>query len=142
VLVIGFGLLNDRFVSTVNLAVRASAPGGPAAAADATATAGRRSLEHANLGAVERRRHEQNIGQDWSILLILALGITYIILMGAIDLSVGSLLGLGEVVTAVLLSHIGYLAFVVATLVGLAAGLVNGLVHVRLQRPHGLRRGA
>ncbi len=96
VLVIAFGLLNDRFVSTVNL---------------------------------------RNLTQDWSMLVILALGITYIILMGAIDLSIGALLGLGEVVTALLLSEIGYLAFAVAALVGLAAGLINGQVHTRLRIP-------
>lgn len=96
VLVVVFGLMNDRFVSPVNL---------------------------------------QNIGQDGSILLVLALGITYVILMGAIDLSVGALLGLGEVVTATLVSHIGYWAFVAAVLAGLAAGLVNGLIHVRLKIP-------
>jgi ribose transport system permease protein len=96
VLVVVFGLLNDRFLSPVNL---------------------------------------QNIGQDGSILLVLAFGLTYVILMGAIDLSVGALLGLGEVVTATLVSHIGYAAFVVAVLVGLAAGLVNGLVHVRTRIP-------
>jgi ribose transport system permease protein len=96
VLVLGFALLNDRFLSPVNL---------------------------------------QNIGQDGSILLVLALGITYVILMGAIDLSVGALLGLGEVVVATLVSHIAYGAFAVAVLVGLAAGLLNGLVHVRLRIP-------
>lgn len=95
-LVITFALLNDRFVSTVNL---------------------------------------QNIGQDGSILLVLALGLTYVILMGAIDLSLGALLGLGEVVTATLVSRIGYWAFVVAVLVGLIAGLINGAVHVRLRIP-------
>ncbi len=96
VLVVTFALLNDRFVSAVNL---------------------------------------QNIGQDGSILLVLALGITYVILMGAIDLSVGALLGLGEVVTATLVSPIGYSAFVVAVLVGLVAGLINGAVHVRFKIP-------
>jgi ribose transport system permease protein len=96
VLVVVFGLLNDRFLSPVNL---------------------------------------QNIGQDGSILLVLAFGLTYVILMGAIDLSVGALLGLGEVVTATLVSHIGYAAFVVAVIAGLAAGLVNGLVHVRTRIP-------
>jgi len=95
-LVVAFALLNDRFVSTVNL---------------------------------------QNIGQDGSILLVLALGLTYVILMGAIDLSLGAMLGLGEVVTATLVSHIGYWAFVVAVLVGLIAGLINGAVHVRLRIP-------
>jgi len=96
VLVVVFALLNDRFLSPVNL---------------------------------------QNIGQDGSILLVLAFGLTYVILMGAIDLSVGALLGLGEVVTATLVSHIGYAAFVVAVLAGLAAGLVNGVVHVRTRIP-------
>ncbi len=77
----------------------------------------------------------QNIGQDGSILLILGIGLTYVILMGAIDLSVGSLLGLGEVVVAVLVSHLAYWAFVVAIIVGLLAGLLNGFVHVQLRIP-------
>ena len=96
VLVVVFALLNDRFLSPVNL---------------------------------------QNIGQDGSILLVLAFGLTYVILMGAIDLSVGALLGLGEVITATLVSQLGYAAFVVAVLAGLLAGLVNGLVHVRTRIP-------
>ena len=96
VLVVVFGLLNDRFLSPVNL---------------------------------------QNIGQDGSILLVLAFGLTYVILMGAIDLSVGALLGLGEVITATLVSPLGYAAFVVAVLAGLVAGLVNGVVHVRTRIP-------
>src|SRR3982074_1230520 len=82
VLVVAFGLLNDRFLSLVNL---------------------------------------QNIGQDGSILLVLAFGLTFVILMGAIDLSVGALLGLGEVITATLVSPLGYWAFVVAVLAGLLA---------------------
>jgi ribose transport system permease protein len=96
VLVVIFALLNDRFLSPVNL---------------------------------------QNIGQDGSILFVLAFGLTYVILMGAIDLSVGALLGLGEVITATLVAQIGYAAFGVAVLVGLVAGLVNGVVHVRARIP-------
>lgn len=63
-----------------------------------------------------------------SVLMILATGVTFIILTGGIDLSIGALISLSSVLIAVLLPSLGYFAFVVVIIIGLLAGLVNGLV--------------
>lgn len=70
-----------------------------------------------------------NIGQQVAILAVLAIGGTAVIILGGIDLSVGSVLALAGATTGVL--HVGYgwniwLAAGVALVVGLLAGLVNG----------------
>ncbi|MFW5991941.1 MAG: ABC transporter permease, partial [Halanaerobiaceae bacterium] len=70
-----------------------------------------------------------------SVLLVLATGITFIILTGGIDLSVGALISLSGVLIAILLPHLGYFAFVVVVLCGSLAGLVNGLVITRGKVP-------
>lgn len=59
-----------------------------------------------------------------------AIGATFVIVSGGIDLSVGSVIALSSVVAALVLraeAGVG-LAFVSATMAGLACGLVNGLV--------------
>jgi len=70
-----------------------------------------------------------NIFKQSSVLAILAIGMTFVILTGGIDLSVGSILALGGVVTASLLAggHNIVLAMVVGLLIGLVFGLTNGL---------------
>lgn len=63
-----------------------------------------------------------------SVLMILATGVTFIILTGGIDLSIGALISLSSVLIAVLLPSLGYLAFLAVIIVGALAGLVNGIV--------------
>ena len=76
-----------------------------------------------------------------AIPLCLALGATFIILMGSIDLSVEGVVAMGAVVTALLVTNdsnansFGFLAIPVVLLMGAAFGFVNGVVHVRLQIP-------
>src|SRR2546421_2443088 len=101
----------------------------------------------------------QNIGADMSLVLIMALGQTFVILSGGIDLSVGFVMGLASVAAALVMSRIGgsaplpvvVLAGRAAGLgVGLIPGLVNGLVIARLRVPpfivtlgmYGIARGA
>jgi ribose transport system permease protein len=101
----------------------------------------------------------QNIGADMSLVLIMALGQTFVILSGGIDLSVGFVMGLASVAAALVMSRIGGstpLFFVVLAglavglVVGLIPGLVNGLVIARLRVPpfivtlgmYGIARGA
>jgi ribose transport system permease protein len=72
-----------------------------------------------------------NVLQQISILAILALGMTSVIISGGIDLSVGSVLALGSVVTAWTFADAGWpmgLAIVAGLAVGAAAGLANGLM--------------
>lgn len=101
----------------------------------------------------------QTIGADMSLVLIMALGETFVILSGGIDLSVGFVMGLASVAAALVMSSIGSSAplFVVVLAglgaglgVGLIPGLINGLIIARLRVPpfivtlgmYGIARGA
>jgi ribose transport system permease protein len=73
------------------------------------------------------------IAQETAAVSIVAFAMTMVILMGGIDLSVGSILSLGSVIVAVLMSD-GVpilVAIPVALAAGGAIGLLNGLVTVR-----------
>ncbi len=72
-----------------------------------------------------------NIGQQSAILAVIAIGGTAVIILGGIDLSVGAVLGLSGAVLGYLFvnSHINvWLASLAALVVGLAAGLLNGVM--------------
>ena len=68
---------------------------------------------------------------------VIAIPMTMIILMGDIDLSVGSVLGLGSCIFGLLISGGWPLwpAIVVVLVLGAAAGLVNGLLVTQLKLP-------
>lgn len=70
-----------------------------------------------------------------AVLFILATGVTFVILIGGIDLSIQSVASLASVILAQLLPSLGSLAFPVAILAGLGFGLLSGFVHVRLRVP-------
>jgi ribose transport system permease protein len=72
---------------------------------------------------------------DTSVLFILAAGVTFVILLGGIDLSIQSVASLASVVLAQLLPSLGLLALPIAIFTGLVAGLLGGFVHVRLKVP-------
>src|SRR5262245_54848439 len=78
-----------------------------------------------------------NVLRQNAFIAILAAGMTFVILTGGIDLSVGSVVGLSGVVCAGLLA--GSAGLVPATAaglaVGLAAGLVNGAAFTTLRIP-------
>jgi ribose transport system permease protein len=61
-------------------------------------------------------------------LLAAALGMTFVIVGGSIDLSVGSILALSALVSAASSHRLGIFAFVPAVVVGTAAGIFNGLI--------------
>ncbi len=62
---------------------------------------------------------------------LIALGMTFVILTGGIDLSVGSVAALGSVVAALASPHGAALALLLPVAAGGAVGLLNGLVIVR-----------
>ncbi|GAA2642830.1 ABC transporter permease [Paractinoplanes durhamensis] len=67
--------------------------------------------------------------QQTVVLAIVAYGLTFVIVSGSIDLSVGSVVALTGVITATLTaSHNQWLAILAALAVGVLAGLVNGAV--------------
>ena len=72
---------------------------------------------------------------DTAVLFILAAAVTFVIMLGGIDLSIQAVASLASVIVAQLLPVIGLAALPAALLAGLAAGLVSGLVHVRLKVP-------
>ncbi len=78
-----------------------------------------------------------NILRQASINIVLATGMTFVILTGGIDLSVGSILAVSAVVGVLvsLLPAIGWLAVPVALLTGLLLGLVNGALITFLNVP-------
>lgn len=76
-----------------------------------------------------------NVLRECSVLLIVALAGTFVILMGSIDLSVGSIVNLSGVATALVVPQLGARAMLVGLAVGLAAGLVNGLLYTVLRIP-------
>jgi putative xylitol transport system permease protein len=72
----------------------------------------------------------KNILLQMSIVGILAVGQTFVIVSGGIDLSVGAIVALGGVLGADVLSHGGgwALGFIVPIAVGAAVGLANGVL--------------
>jgi ribose/xylose/arabinose/galactoside ABC-type transport system permease subunit/ABC-type sugar transport system substrate-binding protein len=71
-----------------------------------------------------------NVMQQSAINAILGIGLTFVIISGGIDLSVGSILALCGLVTADLLvaGHSMFVAICAGLLVGLGCGVLNGLI--------------
>lgn len=76
-----------------------------------------------------------------SILLVVGIGLTFVILLGSIDLSVEGVMATSSLVFVLLATNdrngfdLGYGAVVLGVLTGTAFGLLNGLLHVRLGIP-------
>ena len=83
----------------------------------------------------------RNVLRQTSINAILAIGMTFVILTGGIDLSVGSILAFGGMVASILVSSsLGevypvFIALPVGLLAGLVLGLVNGAITGYLRVP-------
>jgi ribose transport system permease protein len=78
-----------------------------------------------------------NILRQASINIVLATGMTFVILTGGIDLSVGSILGVSAVVAVLvsLIPALGWAAVPAALLTGLLLGLLNGALIALLDLP-------
>jgi ribose/xylose/arabinose/galactoside ABC-type transport system permease subunit len=82
-------------------------------------------------------RNLANISSQISFLSVLSISMTYVIISGEIDLSIGSIVGLCGVVFG-LLSQGGtnvWLAMALTMLTGIAMGALNGLLSVALRVP-------
>lgn len=86
----------------------------------------------------------QAITANMAIMLIMALGQTFVIISGGIDLSTGFVMGLSSVAAALAMQRLGpdaplgvavLVGVGAALLAGLPAGLVNGLLVARLHVP-------
>lgn len=79
-----------------------------------------------------------NQGRLMTEISLMALPMTYIIITGGIDLSVGSMLGLSAILVGYTWKNLGLpleLSIIVAILGGCLAGFVNGLIIVRINVP-------
>ena len=72
---------------------------------------------------------------DTMTLFLMAVGATFVILMGGIDLSVQAVASMTSVVVAATLPELGILAIPVAVGAGALAGLAGGLSHTMLRIP-------
>ncbi len=75
------------------------------------------------------------LASDTATLFVMAVGVTFVIMLGGIDLSIQSVASLTSVIVALSLPRFGYLGFVLATLVGACAGVLSGVAHVKLKIP-------
>ncbi|CDX30932.1 D-ribose transporter subunit; membrane component of ABC superfamily [Mesorhizobium sp. SOD10] len=66
--------------------------------------------------------------QQGTVLLVAALGMTFVIMAGSIDLSVGSIVALAALLTALTADRLGAAAIIPAIAVGAAAGWINGML--------------
>ncbi|MGV8987266.1 MAG: ABC transporter permease [Cypionkella sp.] len=66
--------------------------------------------------------------QQSAVLLVAAVAMTFVIVSGSIDLSVGSVVAVSALAAASLSASLGAFAIVPAMLVGLACGAINGLL--------------
>lgn len=78
-----------------------------------------------------------NVGQQASLIGIMAVGMTFVIISGEIDLSVGSIYVLASMIVGTLLEHgVNWMLAVAAgVLTGAVCGAVNGLLTVMLKVP-------
>ncbi len=81
------------------------------------------------------------LASDTATLFVMAVGVTFVIMLGGIDLSIQSVASLTSVIVALCLPRFGYLGFVLATLVGaLCRASLSGLAHVKLNIRRSSRR--
>lgn len=69
---------------------------------------------------------------------VLALGVTFVIVTGGIDLSVGTVMTLAAVMTGVTVTNMGmpiWMGIIVGLLTGASAGFVNGIIISRMKVP-------
>lgn len=71
--------------------------------------------------------------QDASTLFIMAIGMTFVIYIGGIDLSAQSIASMSTVVLVILLSQTGVLAIPLTLAVGALFGAISGWVHTRFK---------
>lgn len=75
------------------------------------------------------------LASDTAVLFILATGVTFVIMLGGIDLSLQSMASLASVIAALTIARLGYGAFILAIAIGVLAGLLSGIAHVKLKIP-------
>jgi ribose transport system permease protein len=77
----------------------------------------------------------QNILSSAAPLLLMAGGITFVLLCGSIDLSTGAICTCACVITGLYITKVGNIVFLWITVIGILAGLLNGFLVARLKLP-------
>lgn len=72
---------------------------------------------------------------DTAPLLIMAAGATFVILLGSIDLSIGSVCSVANVLFVALMPGFGFWSYPLTALYGVLAGFLLGIVHVKIKIP-------
>lgn len=78
---------------------------------------------------------------QWAIPLLVALGLTFVIMIGSIDLSIDGTVGMAGSIASVLVmnsmndNNLGVLGILIAILCSVVIGFLVGLVHVKLKVP-------
>lgn len=86
-------------------------------------------------------RNAIRIANAAAIPLLLGLGVTFVIIMGSIDLSIEGVVAFGAVILSLLVlnganaNDFGYFGVFLVLLLGAGMGFVNGIVHVGLRIP-------
>jgi len=76
-----------------------------------------------------------NILSDMSAVLLLSIGVTFILLIGSIDLSIGAMSSCACVIFAVTIPNLGWMGLILALAYGTLAGYLSGLLYVKLKIP-------
>lgn len=77
----------------------------------------------------------ENILTDISPLLVMATGVTLVLIIGSVDLSVGAICSCACVMTGMLIPVVGNWAILIVLLFGLFAGALNGIIFTKLRIP-------
>ena len=80
-------------------------------------------------------RNFETVLRQTAVLSIAAMGGTFVILMGSIDLSVGSVVGLSSVVVAFFMQSMGIAALPTGLVVGALIGAMVGFIYAKLKVP-------
>jgi ribose transport system permease protein len=92
-------------------------------------------------GVTLRLTNFQNILNLGGLTVIAVLGLSFVLLLGAIDLSVEGIIALSAVVSGLLMPNqlnsidLGYLVWPIAMFVGFGAGVLNGVINTKLRMP-------
>jgi ribose transport system permease protein len=70
----------------------------------------------------------QNLGRTLSVVALLAIGQAFVILLAEVDISVGSIVGLATVTTALAVQEFGVVGLAAAPITGAVVGVVNGAI--------------
>lgn len=76
-----------------------------------------------------------NLLGDMSTLMVISIGMTFVLLLGSIDLSVGAICSCASVLFVVTMPALGVGSFFVALVFGALAGLFNGFLNGKLRMP-------